>query len=150
MSVEVKDKDNMEDDYANDAFEDDINTNKKSHNFNESIPHSHSQSKVALISPAIDKEKKAFELMKKKQEMELRNLLSNELKNEFMRKENTKKDHEKKEKEEKRKSELMSLNKIEEQKRKQKEEEKENQKKLEDKMRKQADKTRFLEVNIIH
>jgi hypothetical protein len=98
-----------------------------------------------IKSTAINNELKAFERLKKKQEMELLSMVQNELRAELIRKENEEKLKRQKEKEEKFKQELAAIRKEEEEKKRQKEREREEYLKREEDERKIKDQQRYVE-----
>jgi hypothetical protein len=98
-----------------------------------------------IKSTAINNELKAFERLKKKQEMELLGMVQNELRAELTRKENEEKMRKQKEKEEKFRQELLALRKEEEEKKRLKEKEKEDYSKREEEERKLRDNQRYVE-----
>jgi hypothetical protein len=105
-----------------------------------------SQSQISqsqIKSTAINNELKAFERIKKKQEMDLINMVQYELKMEMMRKENEEKLMKEKEKAERYKMEVMMNHKIEEDKRRQREKEKQEKMEREEMERKKRDQEKY-------
>ncbi len=98
-----------------------------------------------IKSTAINNELKAFERLKKKQEMELLSMVQNELRAELIRKENEEKLRKQKEKEDKFKQELAAIRREEEEKKRQKEKEREEYLKRQEEERKIIDQHRYLE-----
>ena len=124
-------------------------TNKSSGNNNfsqsKSFSNKDGENNPQIKSTAINNELKAFERLKKKQEMELLSMVQNELRAELTRKENEEKLRKQKDKEEKFRQELAAMRKEEEEKKRLKEREREENLRRQEEERKIIDQQRYQE-----